>query len=146
MNAVLIRKLRDLYSSNAFGDISDWRSLDGAALRAECADLHAHWASMTWKVDDFDASDMAEFLLEQWANDNADLIDEIVSVLRDGSRTDRHIQRGPKGRFGTRGKLYVTSFDTQTPSVSIPVAHDATEAQEEAWAVELYRQAERELP
>lgn len=66
MNANVQQNLEDLYSSNAFGDISEWRNLDDAALRAECADLRAHWLSQGWEVHLIDADDMVEFLRQQW--------------------------------------------------------------------------------
>ena len=79
MTADKLRILGDLWASNAFGDVTEWRKLGGTELRAECAGLHAHWASLGWSVGSFNAQDMLEYLQRQWQPRTFLIGDEHVS-------------------------------------------------------------------
>jgi len=79
MTADKLRILGDLWASNAFGDVAEWRTLGGAELRAECARLHAHWVSLGWSVGTFNAQDMLEYLQRQWQPRTFLIGDEHVS-------------------------------------------------------------------
>jgi hypothetical protein len=79
MTADKLRILGDLWASNAFGDVTEWRKLGGAELRAECARLQAHWVSLGWSVGTFNAQDMLEYLQRQWQPRTFLIGDEHVS-------------------------------------------------------------------
>ena len=79
MTADKLRILGDLWASNAFGDVTEWRKLGGEELRAECAGLHAHWVSLGYSVGSFNAQDMLEYLHRQWQPRTFLIGDEHVS-------------------------------------------------------------------
>jgi hypothetical protein len=61
--------------------------------------------------------------------------DQILSVIRDGSRIDRFIESGPNG-------LFVTTENEAERQVRIGFGDGTTEEQEEKWADELIELAE----
>jgi hypothetical protein len=79
MTADKLRILGDLWASNAFGDVAEWRKLGGEELRAECAGLHAHWVTLGYSVGSFNAQDMLEYLHRQWQPRTFLIGDEHVS-------------------------------------------------------------------
>lgn len=58
-------------------------------------------------------------------------IDEVLGVIRDGSRSDRHLHPTPHGKF------YLTTEAAPGVSVFVPVGNDTTEEQERELAEEL---------
>lgn len=69
----------------------------------------------------------------------SDSRDDILDVLRDGSRIDRYISAWP----GIGWK--VTTRNDAEEQIEIPVAHDTTEEEEERWADKLVDQADEAL-
>lgn len=65
--------------------------------------------------------------------------DQILNVIRDGSRIDRFITRAADG------SLFLTTEDDSERQVMIGVGDGTTEEEEEAWADELIERAEGEL-
>jgi hypothetical protein len=60
--------LSELWTSNAFGDISGWDSLPPEELHRECEEMISAWADNGWNVDDISPYGMIEFLKKEWAN------------------------------------------------------------------------------
>lgn len=61
--------LNDLWTSNAFGDISGWESLPPEELHRECEEMIAAWADNGWNVNDISTEGMIEFLKKEWAKE-----------------------------------------------------------------------------
>jgi hypothetical protein len=72
---------------------------------------------------------------------------EVLKVLRDGSRCDRYLRRSEDGTYFTTPDH--TFLDANgpfsPPSVSIPVAFDTTESEEEEWAEALLKELDDQL-
>ena len=65
--------------------------------------------------------------------------EQVLSVIRNGSRIDRFIEAG------TDGTLFVTTANDASEQIKIGCGEDTTEQEEENWADAMISQATEEL-
>lgn len=73
---------------------------------------------------------------------HAEAVNMVVSVLRNGGRSDRYLRLADDGHyFTTPDRTFLTDDGPETPPfVAIPVASDSTEFESEEWAEALIRE------